>query len=70
MSDPEITFQVRESTKGGYEARSIGYSICTEADDWEHLKNRMPDAVLCCFDEGQAPRSIRVHPIQDEVIPA
>ena len=70
MSDPEITFQVREFPEAGYEARAIGYSICTEADDWEHLKNMMRDAALCRFDEGQAPRSIRVHPIQDEVIPA
>ena len=30
----------------------------------------MRDAVLCRFDEGHAPRSVRVHPIQDEVIPA
>ena len=51
MSDPELTFQVRESTKGGYEARAIGYSIFTEADDWEHLKNMMRDAVLCRFEE-------------------
>ena len=38
MSDPEIAFQVRESPEGGYQARAVGYSIFTEADDWEHLK--------------------------------
>ena len=42
---------VGESPEGGYEARAIGYSICTEADDWEHLKNMMRDAVLCRFEE-------------------
>ena len=51
MSDPEITFQVREFPEAGYEARAIGYSICTEADDWEHLKNMMRDAALCRFEE-------------------
>ena len=51
MSDPEITFQVRESTKGDYEARAIGYSIFTEADDWDNLKTMMRDAVLCRFEE-------------------
>ena len=65
MSDPEITFQVREFPEAG----AIGYSNFTEADDWEHLKNMMRDAALCRFDEGQAPRSIRVHLVQDEVIP-
>ena len=69
MSDPEIAFQVRESPEGGYQARAVGYSIFTEADDWEHLKNMMRDAVLCHFDEGEAPRSIRVHLVQEEVIP-
>ncbi len=69
MSDHEITFQVRESVEGGYEARAVGYSIFTEADDLENLKEMMRDAVLCHFEEGEAPRSIRVHLVQDEVIP-
>lgn len=69
MPDPEITFQVRESPEGGYEARAVGYSIFTEADDWEDLKDMMRDAVLCHFEEGEAPRSIRVHLVKDEVIP-
>ncbi len=69
MADTEIIFQVRESPEGGYEARALGYSIFTEADHWEHLKEMMRDAVLCHFDEGQAPRSIRIHLVQEEVIP-
>ena len=47
MSDPEITFQVREFPEAG----AIGYSNFTEADDWEHLKNMMRDAALCRFEE-------------------
>ena len=69
MADAEIIFQVRQSPEGGYEARALGYSIFTEADDWEHLKEMMRDAVLCHFDEGEAPRSIRIHLVQEEVIP-
>ncbi len=69
MPDAEIVFQVWESPEGGYEARAVGYSIFTEGDDWEHLKFMMRDAVLCHFDDGQAPQSIRVHLIQSEVIP-
>ena len=65
MSDHEITFQVRESPEGGYEARAVGYGIFTEADDWEHLRDMMRDAVLCHFEVGQAPRSVRVHLVQD-----
>lgn len=68
MSDGEIVFQVRESPEGGYEARAEGHSIFTEADDWEHLKLMLRDAVLCHFDEDEAPQSIRIHMVQTEVI--
>ncbi len=69
MPDAEIVFQVKESPEGGYEARAVGYSIFTEADDWEGLKEMMRDAVLCHFEDGEAPRTIRVHLVQHEVIP-
>ena len=69
MPDAEIVFQVRESPEGGYEARAVGYSIFTEADDWERLKYMMRDAVLCHFEDGEAPGVIRVHLVQEEVIP-
>ena len=68
MPDTEIVFQARESPEGGYEARALGYSIFTEADDWEHLKDMLRDAVLCHFEDWEAPRLIRIHLIHDEVI--
>ena len=69
MPDAEIVFQVWESTEGGYEARAVGHGIFTEADDWETLREMMRDAVLCHFDEGEAPRSIRVHVVKGGPIP-
>ena len=69
MPDKEIVFQVRESPEGGYEARSVGYSIFTQGDDWDDLIYMMRDAVLCHFDDGEAPHAIRVHLVQNEVIP-
>ena len=68
MTDTEIVFQVKESPEGGYEAHAVGHNIFTEADDWEHLKEMMRDAVLCHFEDGEAPRTIRVHLVQPEVI--
>ena len=68
MADTEIVFQVQESPEGGYEAQAAGYSIFTEADDWEQLKEMMRDAVLCHFEESEMPRTIRVHLVQPEVI--
>ena len=69
MADAEIAFQVWESDDGGYEAQAVGHAIFTQADDWEGLKHMMRDAVLCHFDDGEAPGAIRVHLVQSEVVP-
>ena len=69
MPANEIVFQVRGSPEGGYEARAVGYSIFTQGDDWEDLIYMLRDAVLCHFEDGEAPQAIRVHLVQNEVIP-
>ena len=66
MPDAEIVFQVFESPEGGYEASAVGYSIFTQGEDWEDLKFMLRDAVLCHFDDGEAPAAIRVHMVQRE----
>ncbi len=68
MPDAEIVFQVRESPEGGYSARAVGYNIFTQGDDWEDLKFMLRDAVLCHFDDGEAPQAIRVVGPQDNVV--
>jgi hypothetical protein len=68
--EKEITFMVRESPEGGYEASALGYSIFTEADTFEELKSMVQDAVRCHFDEIERPRLIRLHFVKEEVIPA
>ena len=62
MPDTEIVFQVRESPEGGYEARAVGYSIFTQGDDWDDLIYMTRDAVLCHFDDGEAPPAIWLNP--------
>ena len=65
----EIIFEVREDeAKGGYVARALGQSIVTQADTWEDLRAKVKDAVRCHFEEGQAPRVIRLHRVLDEVL--
>ena len=58
--DKEIIFQVRESPDGGYSASAVGYNIFTQGDDWDDLIYMMRDAVLCHFNDGEAPKAIRV----------
>jgi len=68
--ESEIVFLVQESPEGGYEARSLKYSIFTEADTLEELRTTVRDAVACHFDKGNSPIIIRLHFVRDEVIAA
>ena len=43
-------------------------AIFTEADTLGELHARVRDAVRCHFEEGQAPKVIRLHFVRDEVI--
>jgi predicted RNase H-like HicB family nuclease len=66
----EIIFDVREDeTEGGYIASALGFGIHTQAESLEALRSRIREAVDCYFDEPmEAPRLIRLHFVQDEVM--
>jgi hypothetical protein len=66
----EVIFVVEEAPEGGYTARALGASIFTEADTLAELHELVRDAVRCYFDEGQAPKMIRLHFVRDELISA
>ena len=61
MRPSEIIFEVTEAIEGGYDARALGYGIFTQGDDWDDLKEMVQDAVICHFDDGCVPQSIRLH---------
>jgi len=66
----ELIFVVEEAPEGGYTARALGASIFTEAATVEELHDEVRDAVRCHFDDGKAPKIIRLHFVHDEVISA
>jgi hypothetical protein len=68
MRPSEVIFEVTEAIEGGYDARALGYSIFTQGDDWDDLKEMVKDAVLCHFDDEDMPRAIRLHLVKDEVM--
>ena len=69
MAEPsEIIFEVTEAIEGGYDARALGYGIFTQGEDWNDLKAMVKDAVECHFDDGAAPKIIRLHFVKDEAI--
>lgn len=63
----EIIFLVEE-TEEGFIARALGYSIYTQADSLEELREMVKDAVECHFDEEERPKIIRLHIVKQEVI--
>ncbi len=63
----EIIFMVEEAPEGGFTARALGYSIFTEADSWEELKEAAQECVRAHFEEGKQPQIIRLHIVKEEV---
>ena len=64
----EIIFVIEESVEGGFTARALGPSIFTEAETLDTLRQQVRDAVNCHFDEGNAPKVIRLYFVRDEVL--
>jgi hypothetical protein len=66
----ELIFEIRDAEEGGYCARALGYSIFTEADTWEELRQNVLDATSLHFEESsQRPRLVQLHYVKDELIP-
>jgi predicted RNase H-like HicB family nuclease len=64
----EIIFIVEDSDEGGYTAKALGYSIYTEGETLDELKENIKDAIKCHFDEKEIPHIVRLHIVKDEVI--
>jgi hypothetical protein len=64
----EIIFVIEEAVEGGFTARALGESVFTEAETLDTLRQQVRDAVNCHFDEGKAPKVIRLHFVRDEVL--
>jgi hypothetical protein len=56
----ELIFVVEEDPEAGYTARALGASIFTEAETLPDLHAQVRDAVQCHFDEGKAPKVVRL----------
>jgi hypothetical protein len=66
----EIIFLVEEADEGGFTARAVGDSIFTEADTLDDLRRNVREAVECHFDDGEAPKVIRLHIVREEILTA
>ena len=64
----ELIFIIEEAAEGGYIAKALGESIFTEGETLAELRQNIREAVLCHFDEGKAPRIIRLHFVKEELL--
>lgn len=64
----EVIFIVENAPEGGFIARALGVSIYTEADSLAELPEKVRDAVRCHFEEGNAPKVVRLHHVREEII--
>ncbi len=64
----ELIFLVEEAVEGGFTARALGASIFTEADTLPDLHAAIREAIQCHFEEGQAPKVVRLHFVREELL--
>ncbi|MFP4544108.1 MAG: type II toxin-antitoxin system HicB family antitoxin [Candidatus Kapaibacterium sp.] len=63
----KIFVVIEESPEGGYSARAMGYSIFTDAESLDEIRENIKDAIKCHFDEKEMPKLLRLHFVRDEV---
>ena len=66
MKLKEIMFVGEEDSETGYTAQALGYSIFTEGDTLEELKENIKDALKCHFDKKEMPLFVYLHIIKEE----
>lgn len=64
----ELIFLVEEAPEGGFIAHALGESIFTEGETLPELKANIREAVLCHFEENEAPKIIRLHFVKEELM--
>ncbi|HOF00909.1 MAG TPA: 2-oxoisovalerate dehydrogenase [Spirochaetota bacterium] len=64
----EIIFIIEEDFEGGFIAKAVNYSIFTEGETIEELKENIKDAIACHFDNtNEIPKIIRLHYIKEGI---
>lgn len=64
----EIIFLIEQADEGGYTARALEYSVFTEADTLDELKEMIKDAIKCHFEKDSLPKIIRLHFVREEIL--
>ena len=66
----ELVFEVTQESDGGYVAECLNEDIFTQGDTWGELRLNVLEAVRAFNFDSQAPASVRLHLVRDEVVSA
>ena len=64
----DVVFEVTQEVDGGYVAECLTQSIVTQGDTWEELRRNVQEAVSAFFFDREAPKTIRIRLIRDELL--
>ena len=64
----DIVFEVIQEQDGGFVAECLNENIITQADTWEELRENVKEAESAYFFDTQAPSSVRLHLVKDELL--
>jgi predicted RNase H-like HicB family nuclease len=60
---------LEDDPEGSYNAQALGYSIFTEGETVEEVKENITDALRSHFDDPQdMPKMIRLHFVREEIL--
>ena len=64
----ELIFEITQEGDGGFVAECLTEPIITQANNWTELRINVREAVAAFFGEENAPASVRLHLVRDEVL--
>ena len=64
----DVVFEVTQEVDGGYVAECLTQPIVTQGDTWEALRSNVQEAVSAFFFDKEAPKTIRIRFIRDELL--
>jgi predicted RNase H-like HicB family nuclease len=67
-TQPQPLFFVSVDSEGTYLAKAPKYSIYTQGETLEELIANIKEAILCHFEEGEAPASFAWQMVKREVV--
>jgi len=64
----KLIFEITQEADGGFVAECLTEAIFTQADTWTELRANVREAVDAFFADSEAPATIRLHLVRDEVL--